>query len=371
MIIELLKTVVRDLVLFFVLVLFRLACLKEYLFPSLRNKRVAGERLAEVSIESRTLYWLCAVIRDWDKLDDAIITNPCDDERFNSICHYLQQRELNQTQLELLGSILKWLFIPFEVPVQKAKLSTCQKPSYFIQFNDNIEDSLCILYFHGGGYTMANFALGFHTNTALAKQLSANLMVISYDFLPQSTLENIIEKTAIESYKLLIEEKGVKPKNLILVGESAGGNMALNIGRKIGANGCRCIIAHSPWLDLTHSLVNDMSKIDDCFITGDFTILCKDIVSRDPKVLDYSPMFWSGSDLDQLPPLFMSCALTEKFIVETRVFEQHLQETSNLQYQVMVKHVGVPHAYSGMFGFTKEGKEVEDRIKEFIKRFSK
>lgn len=111
-----------------------------------------------------------------------------------------------------------------------------------------------ILYFHGGGYTCGSleYAKGF--GATLAVQCGMRVVTIGYRLAPENPAPAALED-ALEAYQYLLE-KGYAPEQIALCGESAGGGLCYSLClrlKELSIPMPGCIIALSPWVDLTFS----------------------------------------------------------------------------------------------------------------------
>ena len=110
-----------------------------------------------------------------------------------------------------------------------------------------------MLYLHGGGYVFGPTAIEWLTMSRIARLVGADLAVWDYPKAPESTADETLPATQ-EAWDHVVERYG--PENIVLVGFSAGGGLALSLllhrrglGRPLPAGVVLC----SPWLDLTLS----------------------------------------------------------------------------------------------------------------------
>lgn len=111
----------------------------------------------------------------------------------------------------------------------------------------------CILYFHGGAY-IQNFVI-FHWKflAELVKKTGCTIIAPDYPLAPQFTYKESFAMADVLYKQLLLN---VNPKDLILMGDSAGGGFALALAQKIRNEQIDQpgqVILLSPWLDITLS----------------------------------------------------------------------------------------------------------------------
>ncbi|MGT2933908.1 alpha/beta hydrolase [Streptococcus catagoni] len=110
-----------------------------------------------------------------------------------------------------------------------------------------------ILYLHGGSYL--NNPTSYHIDTlkTLSTSLDAEIVLPIYPKAPSFTYQDSIPKL-IELYKGIRQK--TDPKNITIMGDSAGGGLALALALAVKDNGLtqpKDIILLSPWLDVSMS----------------------------------------------------------------------------------------------------------------------
>jgi acetyl esterase/lipase len=111
-----------------------------------------------------------------------------------------------------------------------------------------------ILYLHGGGYTICSPRTHRDLMWRLARATGARVLVPDYRLAPEHPHPAAVED-AVAAYRWLLK-KGVKPQRLAVMGDSAGGGLALVLlqqlrDRKVPLPACAVCL--SPWTDLTAS----------------------------------------------------------------------------------------------------------------------
>ena len=158
-----------------------------------------------------------------------------------------------------------------------------------------------ILYLHGGGYTCGDldYAKGF--GAMLAVQSGTRVFCAAYRLAPENPHPAALED-ALTAYRYLMD-KGYKPSQIALCGESAGGGLCYALCLKLKelelAQPCG-IIAISPWTDLTASgsSYEENREKDPSMTAAMLDAFASNYTTdrRDPLV---SPLF---GDLRRLPP---------------------------------------------------------------------
>lgn len=126
---------------------------------------------------------------------------------------------------------------------------------YFIKEKDKTFSRKIIYQLHGGSYLTPHTNMYFK-NALRYLKANDDLTVASLDYriAPKNLFPSALED-AVEGWKYLIS-KGYKKEDIIIVGDSAGGNLALALTMylrdKLNASPAGLILM-SPWADLTDS----------------------------------------------------------------------------------------------------------------------
>lgn len=126
------------------------------------------------------------------------------------------------------------------------------------------EAKVHIVYFHGGGYSMEASGLHFQLMKNLVKQTGCALTYIDYPLAPEHTVTEAMDMSLLAYKKLKV---GYPKHRFILMGDSAGGGLALALAMRIRdeeIDGPEQIILLSPWLDiaLTNKRIPEYEKRD-------------------------------------------------------------------------------------------------------------
>lgn len=111
-----------------------------------------------------------------------------------------------------------------------------------------------ILYCHGGGYNTGSFRYARSITNKLASSTSMDILSFDYRLAPENPYPAALED-AIAVWDYLMY-KGYGARDVIVAGDSAGGNLALTLVLKLKAQRRilpRGLVLFSPWTDLTMS----------------------------------------------------------------------------------------------------------------------
>ncbi|MBD5445243.1 MAG: alpha/beta hydrolase [Lachnospiraceae bacterium] len=120
-----------------------------------------------------------------------------------------------------------------------------------------------ILYCHGGGYSTGSSVYARTLTTKLATSTSMDVLCFDYRLAPENPYPAATEDAMkIWNYLMLL---GYGARDIIVAGDSAGGNMALSLVMKLKMENRllpRGIVLMSPWTDLTSSGKSHITKAD-------------------------------------------------------------------------------------------------------------
>ena len=109
----------------------------------------------------------------------------------------------------------------------------------------------CILFLHGGGYIIGSPLLYRHFTWRLATATCAHVLSLDYRLAPEHPFPAALDD-AVAGYQWVLAN-GVKPERVAVIGDSAGGGLALALLLRLRDQGIRlpaAAVALSPWTDL-------------------------------------------------------------------------------------------------------------------------
>ena len=209
-----------------------------------------------------------------------------------------------------------WKYDKFEVDGVKMERLTNSKAQ---------KSSRVVLQLHGGGYIVG---LNDQHRIFAVKQAVAtsakNIYMLDYRIAPQNVYPAALED-AVKAYKHLLEN--YKPENIIIMGDSAGGNLALALSVYLKENNLpqpALLILHSPWTTLETDLPSRDYNANRDLVLGNANpkiysgvnnpVYGGDIPKNDPRL---SPLH---ADLNDLPPILIQVGSYEIFIDENLLF---------------------------------------------------
>ena len=184
----------------------------------------------------------------------------------------------------------------------------------------NVESPVTVLYFHGGGYSFYPQAYtSFIAQITLAAK--SRTFALDYPLSPEHRFPAQLDD-ALNAYQWLLgSDSGTDPDNLILAGDSAGGNLALALllqARDLKLPLPALAIALSPPTNFDLEIVsNDFDWIDKPALLRWRDWFCDPEQRRDPLV---SPLW---ADLHNLSPIYIQAGSAEILHDSIRAFADH------------------------------------------------
>ncbi|MBK9092113.1 MAG: alpha/beta hydrolase [Anaerolineae bacterium] len=227
-----------------------------------------------------------------------------------------------------------------------------------------------LLYLHGGGY--AYYSKSHANLIALAAlSLPARTFALDYRLIPEHPFPAQLED-AVAAYRWLLDA-GVAPRQLILMGDSAGANLTLALLLKLRDLGWPLpagAVALCPWTDVgnTVSPVSAMAQNDPFDFPQSRMVLrwagwlCREADVRDPLV---SPIYadWRG-----LPPVYVQAGKLEILADQIIRFVERAQaQGADITFDCWES---MNHDFQAFGDLLPESIEAWERIKLFAERIS-
>ena len=239
------------------------------------------------------------------------------------------------------------------------------------------KEKIVVLHFHGGAYVLGGCRPreGGWGPDLLAKNLSA------YVFCPQYRLaSNPLGRfpaplqDAVTSYHYLLEI-GISPSQIIVSGDSAGGNLAVVLLRYLSDHtnvlpNPMAALLWSPWLDLTrspNSLERHKNSRIDYIPTHLLEWALRSYIpsSMDAKDQYLSPLYHQFSTK---VPIFMQCGTVEVLYDEQLSFFRRMEEVAGNRVEILELQ-NAPHdtfLAGQVLGFAKEAEDATLVARDFV-----
>ena len=182
-----------------------------------------------------------------------------------------------------------------------------------ITAQDSDENSPIVLYLHGGGFIACSPETHRPLVGALVSRLRAKAFVPAYRLAPEHPFPGAFDD-ARSAYLHLVDDRKVDPRRIAVVGDSAGGGLALSLVMALRNDGVplpSCVVMFSPWTDLAasgHSLDENTEKC--AMFAGDTIRRAATLYTgvTDPEDPRISPLY---GDFSGLPPLLLHVGTEE------------------------------------------------------------
>jgi monoterpene epsilon-lactone hydrolase len=222
---------------------------------------------------------------------------------------------------------------------EQVDLGTCQ--ASWVLPNDD-RTGKAALYLHGGSYSAGSleYAQGF--GGMLALETGRDTLCLGYRLAPEDPFPAALED-ALVAYRLLLTR--FLPKDIAIVGESAGGGLCFCLALKLKQEGLPQpgrIVAMSPWVDLSVSLDACRAMKRDPMISCDGLVASAALYlnGHDPRDPLASPLY---GDLSGLPGFLIITGGDEILLGESEEMHRRLRE-AGVPGELHVEE-GMWHAY--------------------------
>jgi monoterpene epsilon-lactone hydrolase len=181
-----------------------------------------------------------------------------------------------------------------------------------------------LLFVHGGGYQLGSLDSHRDLCGRIARAARAPALAIAYRRAPEATFPAALDDV-VAAYRELTREHGFAAAKLAIVGDSAGGNLALGAALRIRASGDLempgALVCMSPWTDLTCSAPSLSFGGDPTVDAGYVREMARSYLGgQDPKTPEASPLF---ADVRGLPPILLQVGGKDALLDDSLHFAAH------------------------------------------------
>lgn len=184
-----------------------------------------------------------------------------------------------------------------------------------------------ILYCHGGGYTSGSFRYARSITNKLASSTSMDVLAFDYRLAPECPYPAALEDALkIWDYLMYL---GYGAGDIIIAGDSAGGNLALTLTLKLKEQKRLLpggILLFSPWTDLTGSGRSYTEKAEnDPILSHEYLEQCVAgyAPERDLKDPFLSPLF---ADFKGFPPVYIQVGTQEILFSDSQRLKKQMEK---------------------------------------------
>jgi acetyl esterase/lipase len=222
-----------------------------------------------------------------------------------------------------------------------------------------------ILYFHGGGFFFSSPREHRPLIWRLARATGRRVLAIDYRKAPDHAFPAWLDDAAAAYEHLLAE--GVAPKDIVLSGDSAGGNIALALVhrlRHLGRPLPDALVLFSPWADLTCGGRTYRTKHRrDAMFRGDGARSLGLFLTRacDPYDPEVSPL---NGDYRGFPRMLVFAGSTEVFLDDARAVVRKATSASVDARLIVFRHM--PHVFPMFAAIAPRAKQAFPIIRDFL-----
>jgi monoterpene epsilon-lactone hydrolase len=222
-----------------------------------------------------------------------------------------------------------------------------------------------ILYFHSGVYVIGSASSTVPLVSELVRRIGVRAVTLDYRLAPENPYPAALHD-ALTAYEELLDQ-GLDAAQIALVGESAGGGLAvalLQVLRDRGASLPACALLLSPYADLTLSgdTVSSKAAVDPLLSPESLRLRVLDYAGDvDPADPLISPVF---GDLGGLPPLLIQVGSHEVLLSDAiRLAGRAASDDVEVTLEVTP---GVPHVFQAFSDLLDEASKALDRASAFL-----
>lgn len=223
-----------------------------------------------------------------------------------------------------------------------------------------------LLYFHGSAMIVMSPKTHRRLSVEIAKVTNMRVLSVDYRLAPEHPFPAGLEDCT-NAYKWLLSI-GIKPENIIIAGDSAGGNLTLATLFKLKDEGIllpAAAIVLSPGIDNAGESKSfyENAETDALASGGILWCIAAYVAGKDPYNPLISPVF---GDLKGLPPLLIQVSKSEILHDHsTRLFERAKIAGVNVTLQ---EWDDMPHVFQFYFDQLPEPKEAINKIGDFVQK---
>jgi len=228
------------------------------------------------------------------------------------------------------------------------------------------ESNRVVLYFHGGGYTIGSIASYRSYTGRLARATRSRLLSVGYRLAPEHPFPAALDD-AVASYHWLLGQ-GISPSRIAVVGDSAGGGLALATViaiRDAGAPIPAAIVAIGPVTDLAKegASMRERAHLDPIVTYESSLAHARRYVGAqgDLKHPLASPLY---ADLHGLPPVLIMVGTHEALFDDSTRFAARA-EAAGVEVQLDIWEEMI-HVWPFFADILPEGRQAIGKIGDYI-----
>ena len=253
--------------------------------------------------------------------------------------------------------------IPDNVTFEKVNTGDIQ--SEWIYVPQSSEEKI---FFHlfGGGYIMGTLPTRRFSPYMYSRETNMRVLNVGYRLAPEHPYPAALEDS-LSAYRWLLDS-GIKPKNIIICGESAGGGLTMATMLKLRELQLPLPVAavmQSPWVDLRTKgkSLKTFYKYDPDLAIGARAMARLYANKENLRNPFISPLY---ADLHDLPPLLIQAGGIEVLLDESVLLAEKAK-VAGVEVTLEV-YEGMTHTFQGFGDQLEESKKAWKSIGDFVKR---
>src|SRR6476646_8581059 len=225
-----------------------------------------------------------------------------------------------------LFGILEWMSFAVSRNVMYEEVRGTDLCGEWVIPEENYYEENVLLYLHGGGYVSCTPRTHRPITASLARLAYQRVFALDYRVAPEAPFPAAVDDAAHAFMWLL--ELGLKPQNMAIAGDSAGGGLVIATMLRLKARQQplpACAICLSPWVDLTGAASYGNAESCAMFRPEDVSAFAELYLNgKSPRLPEASPVF---GDLHGLPPLLIQASTTELLFDEAVQLQKKAQKS--------------------------------------------
>ena len=231
----------------------------------------------------------------------------------------------------------------------------------------NCAEDRVLLCAHGGGYVAASMYTHRKTYGHVAKAIGCRALIVDYRRAPENVHPGPVNDMA-QSYKWLLEQ-GIRPDHVALIGDSAGGALAVTTilrARQQGLPLPAATMPLSPWLDMEATgatfetnAQKDLIASRDMIHAMAGMFLGEGGNRRDPLA---NPLY---ADLAGLPPMYIQTGADEALLDDSRALAELARKSGvDVTLEVVPE---MQHVFQFLAGTAPEADAAIQRLANWVR----
>jgi acetyl esterase/lipase len=225
-----------------------------------------------------------------------------------------------------------------------------------------------VFFLHGGGYIAGGPRLYRQVTWRIAEAAHAAVISVDYSLAPEHPFPAAVDD-AFAAWRSLLAE-GFDPRRCAILGDSAGGGLALSLVLKLRDEGVplpAAVVAISPWTDLAITGLSAQAGASDPMMDASALgpMAAEYLAGADPRHSYASPLY---GDLYGLPPVLIQVGDDEILRDDaTRMAEMLEKAGCAVTLEIWPR---MPHVWHAFAPILPEARRAIARIGEFVRRFT-